>query len=87
MEDDRATFFQVPHLIGNGLELPEADLRGHARLPLLQQLPDAGNDAEPGLQGKADLLADELVCLAEDVATLRVAEDDPLAATVQDHGG
>jgi len=76
----------VTDLVGNGLELPEADFSGLARLPLLQQLPDTGDHVQAGLEGKADLLANELVRLTKDVAALGVAEDDPLAAAVQDHG-
>ena len=41
---------------------------------------------ESVLEAELDLLADEGVALAQDVPPLRVAQDDPLAAHVLDHG-
>ena len=76
----------VGHLVRDGLELPEADLGGFTGLPLLQQLPDAGDDVESGLEGEADLFSDDLVTLAEDVPPLRVSEDHPVAPAVLYHG-
>ena len=75
------------NLVGNSLELLKADLGGLAGLPLFQQLPDTGDHVQPRLEGEADLFSDQLVRLAKDIAALRVAEDDPFAATVQDHAG
>lgn len=53
------TTVKMSDLVSDGLELSKADLGGLARLPLLQQLPDAGNNTQPGLEGKTDLLADQ----------------------------
>jgi len=68
-------------------QLGEHNLLGAAGFPLGQLLSEAGDHLEPFCERKADLLADELVGLAEDVASFGVAEDDPLAAEVLDHGG
>lgn len=72
-------------LVGNGGRLPEDDLLGLSGLPLVQLLPDADDDLEALLQGVLDLLGDQVVRLAKDVAPLGVAQDDPLAAQVLDH--
>ena len=55
------------------------------RLPLLQFLPDAGDDGQTGLQRETDLLPDHLVRLAEHVTPLAVTEDDPASPAVLDH--
>merc|ERR1719188_2064442 len=77
----------VCDMVGDGLELREANLLCLARLPLLQLLADAGQHLEAVLEAELDLLADERVALTQDVPPLRVAENDPLAAHVLDHAG
>ena len=45
----------VCDVVGNGLELSEADLLRLAGLPLLQLLSKARNDTESSLEGKSNL--------------------------------
>lgn len=45
-----------------------------------------GPNLDAGFEGMGNLLANEGVALAKDMAALRVAENHPLAARVQQHG-
>ena len=77
----------VLDLLADGSELSGVDLVGPARLTLVELLTDASNDLEVIVEGHLDLLGDSLVGLAEDVTALTVSEDDPVEASVLEHGG
>ena len=49
---------------------------------LFELLANAWNNAEPSFEGFFDLLSDELIRLAKDVSSLRVAEDHPVDAKI-----
>ena len=51
-----------------------------ARLALLELLPDAQDRAQAGVDGAAELAADELVGLGGVAPALGVADDDPVAS-------
>ena len=81
-QDDLAP---VRDLISDGFELGETDLLSLSGFPFLQLLADAGNDVESGVQGELNFVTDQLVGLAENVSSLAVAENDPIASTILDH--
>ena len=59
---------------------------GPVGLALFERLADAEDDLQPGGQGGVDLAVDERVGLAQLVPAFAVAEDDVLAADVDQHG-
>lgn len=78
------------NLLPHSFELPLNNLHGLVRLTLLQRLAAAQHDAQlPAFAEDASLglLGDELVGLAEDGASLGVAEDDPRDARGAELGG
>ena len=60
---------------------------GVAGLALLQRLADAGDHAEPGFERGARAAGDGLVALAEQLPTLRVADERALDAELEQHLG
>lgn len=75
----------VLDLLGNGSELTEDNLGGLVGLTLLQLLADTGHDLEAGLEGVGNLGANLFIRLLEDLAALRVSENDPLNTEVLEH--
>lgn len=65
-----------------GLELLLDDLDGLASLTLLEALTTAPDDAQTVLSGVLGLGGDDLIALAENGATLRVAKDGPVDVDV-----
>ena len=69
-------------VVGDGLHLGEDDLLGLAGLAVAQQLANAGDDVQADGQGLGHFLTDELISLAENMATLGVTQDNPLNAKI-----
>jgi len=69
----------------DGGELSCVDVISLTSLSLVEFLTDAGHDLELVVDGVLHLLSDDLVSLAEDVATFTVAEDGPSETHVSDH--
>lgn len=69
-----------------GLELLRDEVDGLASLTGLEGLAAAPDDLEAVLSGVLGLGGDGLVRLAEDLTTLRVAEDDPVDVAILELG-
>ncbi len=69
------------------LGLHSHNLLGDAGLPLLQQLADAEDHLQPGVQGGADPLLDGDVGLPKILAALRMADDHVLHPQLLEHRG
>ena len=76
----------VFNMLADGGKLASIDGVGLARLALIELLTNASHDAEILIKSSLDLLCDNLVRLAEHMAPLAVAEDDPAKAKVLQHG-
>ena len=62
----------------------ENNLFGFAGLSLFELLANAWDNTEPGFQSFLDLLSDKLIRLAENVSSLRVAEDHPVDSKISE---
>jgi len=77
----------VLDVLADGSELSGVDLVGLVGLSLVELLADAGHHVEAVLEGELGLQGNDVVGLAEDVAALGVAEDDPVDGGVDGHLG
>ena len=64
------------------LHLVEDNFFSFTGFSLFELLANAWNNTEPSFESFLDLLSDELIGLAKDVSSLRVAEDHPVDAKI-----
>ena len=78
-------FAPVIDLFADSLKLSSIDFVGLASFTLIELLSNASHDGDVLVKSGLDLLADSLVALAEDVASLAMSEDAPVESEVLKH--
>ena len=75
----------VINLLADGFELSCIDSISLTSFTLIELFADASHDTDVLVKGSLDLLADNLVGLAKDVASLTVSKDAPVESEVLEH--
>ena len=80
-------FAPVVDLLADGLQLSRVNGVGLAGLAFVKLLADACHDVQVLVERCLHLGGDDLVRFAENVASLAMAQDDPVETEVFEHGG
>ena len=75
----------VIDLLADSVKLSGVDDIGLTTLALIELLADARHNGKTVLGGNLNLVGNDLVALAEDMASLAVPQDDPVKTEVLDH--
>ena len=82
LDDFFQNTFEIWKAYLDELHLVEDNFFSFTGFSLFELLANAWNNTEPSFEGFFDLLSDELIRLAKDVSSLRVAEDYPVDAKI-----